>query len=126
MEATLHEAAEPLSTPKRAASGFPVADLQFAKAWADVAPGGWSVIVDATGEGELVSVCPPGCEIPVFVIGLEDGAVETLRFRHAELGGAAISAGCHRSLPEALRALCPLSCEQMETLRACLRAQATN
>ena len=99
------------SDPAVSAS-FPVDHLTFALAWAAVAPGGWMVTVAAVNNGELVSVVPPGAEVPVFFLGLEHGVVETVRHRPAELGGQLVGHGAHRTLIEAVLALCPLSAGQ--------------
>lgn len=97
---------------------FPVDALAFALAWADAAPGGWSMAVDAADDGsEAVWICPPGCDDPVFGIALEDGAAETTRICR---GGNMEEHGSHATLADAVLALCPLSDAQMAEVRKVL------
>ncbi len=92
---------------------FPIDHLEFAAAWAAVAPGGWGLAIDPADEGEAVSVYPPGCDLAVFTIGIENGAVETWWHHHVDAGGRIENHGSHATLRQAVLALCPLSKEQL-------------
>ena len=97
---------------------FPVDDLAFALDWADAAPGGWSMAVDAADDGsEAAWICPPGCDEPVFGVAMEDGAAETTWIRR---NGNMEAHSSHTTLADAVLALCPLSDAQMAEVRRVL------
>ena len=109
-----------------AATSFPIAHLEFAASWAAIAPGGWNIAVDLDDDGgEVVSVFPPGADLAAFVIGIEEGVVETAWHHHAELGGGIEARGSHATLPRAVLALCPLTWRQLRKVLKATREATT-
>ncbi|CAH2602212.1 conserved protein of unknown function [Rhodovastum atsumiense] len=110
------------------AAGFPAEELAFAAAWASIAPGGWALALDGDategGNDGLISVFPPGCELPVFYLVRQRNMVVIERQRPKELGGGAVRVSTHGSLAAALLELCPLVDEQVERVRVAMRENA--
>ena len=92
---------------------FPIADLRFALAWSDAAPGfgGWQVEVVQISSGEMVDVIPPGAQFPVFSVVPRMGHVEVVWEHAAEAGGGQVTVARPSTLRDALLLLCPLSAE---------------
>ncbi|MGI4944347.1 MAG: hypothetical protein ACRYHQ_27950 [Janthinobacterium lividum] len=106
---------------------FPIADLQFALAWSDAAPGfgGWRIEVVQISSGEMVDVVPPGAEFPVFWVVPRTGHVEVMWEHSAEAGGGQVLVARPSTLRDALLLLCPLSAECLADIDRMLADTAT-
>jgi hypothetical protein len=90
---------------------FHRADVLYALEWAAVAPGlgRWGVLLDNAEETRLVSVLPPGSDVPAFLIFRAEGHVLVIP-RSTRDGSERVRR--FRNLREAVLAICPLDDEK--------------
>jgi hypothetical protein len=96
---------------------FPRADVLFALEWSAVAPGigGWDVLIDDEKRTRLVSVVPPGSDVPSFFIYWK-GRDVVVTWLAPNGKGDVMEIGRFSSLRAAVLALCPLNAEQMQAV----------
>ena len=84
---------------------FPVADLRYALAWAEMAPGRWIAAVGAADDGsEYIAITPPsGAAVAIF-LSFDDGEVVVVAAEVTSLD----EIGRYATLRDALLALCTL------------------
>jgi hypothetical protein len=119
---------DPPFAPGSGPDVFPVEDIQWAEAWAGVAPGwgDWAVRLRIADDGaEAMCIAPPGSIVERFVVWAPTGwgrqAVISWK-EERENGGAVREIGRTANLRDALLLLCPLSAWQMAGLRRTLRS----
>lgn len=97
-----------------ATATFSFAEVLFALEWSAVAPGmgGWDVLIDDERHTSLVSIVPPGAEVPCFFVYTKHHEV-VLTWMPANRDTDLMEVGRFGSLTSALLALCPLSDDQM-------------
>ncbi len=91
---------------------FPPGDIQWALAWASVAPGGWSAEIVASCDGdEYLAVTPPGSSECVFLIdaNIDEGADVWRPGRYDSIAN-------YPTLRDAVLALCPLEPRQLRAV----------
>jgi hypothetical protein len=96
---------------------FRPTDIQWALAWASVAPGGWSAEIVTSADGdEYLAVTSPGADAPSFLLDSDgyDGVWVWRPGRYDQITR-------HRSLRDAVMFLCPLVPSQLDALRAKMR-----
>lgn len=111
----------PVLTADAGKARFPRADVLFALEWSAIAPGigGWDVLIDDEKRTKLVSVVPPGSDVPSFFIyGKGRDVVVTWLAPNGR--GEVMEVGRFTSLRTAVLALCPLTTEQMEMVNESL------
>ena len=103
--------------PTRENAVFQSADVLYAIGWATIAPGidGWRVVINDDAQTTLVSVIPPGSDVPVFFITRKGEQAIVERQFQATRGGRA-EVGRFDGLRTAVLALCPLNADQLEEL----------
>lgn len=103
---------------------FHNADVLYALEWAATAPGigGWNVLLDDDKQTRKLSVVPPGSEHPTFFITRTGAEVTVNWLRTTVEQGVPVKIGGFASLREAVRALCALSDEQLESVNDAMEA----
>lgn len=88
---------------------FNSADVLFAMEWSAVAPGigGWAVAVDNEQQCRLISIVPPGAELPTFFLYWKDNTVVVV-WRRPYGDRETMEVGRFANLRVAVLALCPL------------------
>lgn len=96
---------------------FASADVLFAMEWSAVAPGigGWTVAVDNEQQSRLISVIPPGAELPTFFLYRKDDVVVVV-WRRPYGDRATMEVGRFPNLRVAVLALCPLHGDVVQTI----------
>lgn len=94
---------------------FATADLLFAMEWSTVAPGfgGWEVLVDDEKRTRLVSVVPPGSEVPTF-FAFWKGRDIVVVWRRPGGESKITEVGRFTNLRAAVLKLCPLHEESVQ------------
>lgn len=100
--------------PDEGKTKFHRSDVLFALEWSAVAPGmgGWDVLVDDEARTRLVSIVPPGADVPAF-FAYWKGREVVLTWLAPSGQSHMMEVGRFTSLRMAVLALCPLSDEQM-------------
>jgi hypothetical protein len=103
---------------------FHRADVLYALEWAAAAPGigGWNVLLDDDSYTRQVSVVPPGAEDPTFFMTIIGGEVALKWRRSSTDPSEPVEVARFASLREAVRTLCALSDEQMESVNDAMEA----
>lgn len=105
-------------------SVFHRADILYALEWAAAAPGigGWNVLLDDEQQTRQVSVVPPGSEHATFFMNRVGSEVSLTWVRGAGERSAPVEVARFASLREAVRSLCALSDEQVESVNDAMEA----
>lgn len=100
---------------------FSFSDVLFALEWSAVAPGmgGWDVLIDDERYTSLISVVPPGADVPCFFLYMKAQDV-VLTWMPATRDTELMEVGRFGTLTAAMLALCPLSDEQMLAIERAL------
>jgi hypothetical protein len=103
---------------------FHRADILYALEWAAAAPGigGWNVLLDDEQQTRQVSVVPPGSEQATFFITRVGSEVALTWLRGAGERAAPVEVARFASLREAVRSLCALSDDQVESVNDAMEA----
>jgi len=103
---------------------FHRADVLYALEWAASAPGigGWNIVLDDEDQTRQVSVIPPGAERPTFFIARLGTEVVLTWLRTTGEREGPVEVARFASLREAVRALCALSDEQLESVNEAMEA----
>lgn len=99
----------PILADDEGTAEFHKADVLYALEWSATAPGagGWDVLVDDEARTRLVSVVPPGSNVPTFLIFRKGAETEVIWINPATTGEV-LEVGRYPSLRAAVLALCPL------------------
>lgn len=125
MQKKLKRPTAPLVVPVATGEAvFHRADVLYALEWAAAAPGlgGWNVLLDNDEQTKLVSVVPPGSEEPTFFITNNGLHVSVTWLRTAREQATPVEVAQFSSLREAVRGLCELSEEQLESVNDAMEA----
>jgi hypothetical protein len=103
---------------------FHRADVLYALEWAAAAPGigGWNVLLDNEQSTRKVSVIPPGAEQPAFFITRVGAETSLAWLRGSGDRATQVEVARFASLREAVRSLCALSDEQIESVNEAMEA----
>jgi hypothetical protein len=107
----------PVLAAEAGSATFARADVLFALEWSAVAPGigGWDVLLDDERHTRLVSVVPPGADLPSFFICWK-GSDVAVTWLAPSGEGKATEMARYTNLRAAVLALCPLDGDQMQAV----------